>query len=151
MIHSELFQIWRNVFDIVQPPVSNIKDNSNIHYPTVDWSSVNKRFLSNIPVPTPQPCHGCSEDPAFYETVYERTDYGHRQNMGSKFSKPNPFGVVSGYITDAGVIAVPNEVFHGHVYQDGVGFVLHAEFEGKKVEKMTQKKKLMRRKMKKKR
>ena len=58
MIHSELFQVWRNVFDIVQPPVSNIKDNSNIHYPTVDWSSINKRFLSNVPSPVSLPVHG---------------------------------------------------------------------------------------------
>ena len=132
MIHSELFQIWRNVSDIVQPPVSSIKDNSNLRYPTVDWSVVNKRFVSNIPTPTPQPCHGCSEDPAFYETIYERSDYGYHRNMGSKFTNPNPFGVVSGYLTDAGVIAIPDKVFHGHIYQEGVGWILHAEFSKEK-------------------
>ena len=52
--------------------------------------------------------------------------------------------IISGYLTDLGVIAIPKEVFHGHVYQDGVGFVLHAEFEEKKSpmkEKMQRKKK----------
>ena len=54
--------------------------------------------------------------------------------------------MVSGYLTDAGVNAVPNEVFHGHVYQDGVGWILHAEFGGKKLPE-----KKMQRKMKKRR
>ena len=128
-IHSDLFQIWRNVHDIVEPPVSAIKDNSDLHYPTVDWSVVNKRFIQNIPTPTLQPILGCSEDPSFYQDVHERSDYGYHRNLGSKFTKTNPFGAISGYVTDAGVIAVPtNEVFHGHVYQDGVGWILHAEF-----------------------
>ena len=36
-------------------------------YPTLDWSKINKRFISNIPSPSTFPKHGCSLDPAFYE------------------------------------------------------------------------------------
>ena len=144
-IHSELIQIWRNASDLVSPVSSTNSDaNQPPQYPKVDWRTVNKRFLQNIPAPTPQPILGCSSDPSFYQSVHESNDYGYRRNLGSKFTKPNPFGAISGYLTDLGVIAIPEEVFHGHVYQDGVGFVLHAEFEEKKSpvkEKMQRKKK----------
>ena len=118
-IVRELLPIWNNVTDIVSPRSSTNSDPSQSPtYPRVDWKTVKKRFLSKLPLPTPQPCQGCSNDPAFYKTVYERTEYGYHRNMGSKFSKPNPFGAVSDYLTDVKVIAEPNEVFHGHVYQD---------------------------------
>ena len=132
MIHPELIQVWRNVDDIVQSPVSTIKHSPDVHYPTVDWSVVNKRFIQNIPTPTLLPILGCSNDPSFYEDVHERSDYGYHRNLGSKFTKDNPFGAISGYVTDAGVITVPKEVFHGHIYQDGVGWILHAEYKDPK-------------------
>ena len=50
-------------------------------YPTIDWSKVNKRFVSNIPEPKAFPVQGCSQDPQFYEwshkieTVHRCGDY----------------------------------------------------------------------------
>ena len=149
LVDSELFHIWNNVSDIVQPSAPSTKHTTNLQYPTVNWSTINKRFLQNIPVPTLQPILGCSSDPSFYQDVHERSDYGYHRNLGSKFTKPNPFGSISGYLTNLGVIPVPEEVFHGHVYEDGVGFVLYAEFQEKKVKEkkeQTQRKKKRRQK-----
>ena len=103
-----------------------------VRYMLVDWSTVNKRFVANIPTPTPQPCHGCSEDPQFYETMYERSDYGNMMNIGSKFTSDFPFGSVLGFLTDAGPISVPDHVFHGHVYDARHGWILHAEIQERK-------------------
>ena len=131
----ELMSIWANAATIVSPSTNSKQSATSISFPKVDWRSVNKRFLQNIPAPTLQPVLGCSNDPSFYEDVRERSDYGNYRNLGSNFTKPNPFGAVSGYLTDLGVIAVPDEVFYGHVYEDGVGFVLHAEFQEKRKKK----------------
>ena len=113
-------------------PVQMSSTTSSITYPTVDWSSVNKRFLSNLPAPTPQPIQGCSSEPSFYETMYEQSDYGNMMNIGSKFTKDFPFGSVLGFLTDAGPISVPNHVFHGHVYDARHGWILHAEIQERK-------------------
>ena len=143
-VHSELFQIWKNVSDIVQPSAPATESDNNLLFPQVEWINVNKRFINNIPTPTLQPVLGCSEDPSFYEDVHKRSDYGYHRNLGVKFTKPNPFGAISGYLTDAGVITVPNDVFHGYVYQEGVGWILHAEFgEEKDIQMSTNTKNLM--------
>ena len=78
-VQPELFKLWSNCSDIVSPPTIS---SPSCSYPSVNWSAVNKRFVNNIPLPTPQPCHSCSEDPQFYKTVFERTDYGYHWNMG---------------------------------------------------------------------
>ena len=130
-ICPDLLSIWTNATTILSPVQRSIPS-SAVQYPTVDWSTVNKRFVANIPTPTPQPCHGCSEDPQFYETMYERSDYGNMMNIGSKFTNDFPFGSVLGFLTDAGPISVPNHVFHGHVYDARHGWILHAEIQERK-------------------
>ena len=126
IVHSELLDVWSNFSEFVSPPKMSTPA-SSCSYPTVDWTKVNKRFLSNIPVPSLQPLHGCSPDPIFYEDRFERSDYGYHRNMGSQFSNPNPFGAALGYLTDAGAIGVPDCVYHGHVYDaTNQGWILHA-------------------------
>ena len=49
-------------------------------------------------------------------------------NKGSKFTGDFPFGSELGFLTDAGPVNVPEEVFHGYVFQPGQGWLLHAEF-----------------------
>ena len=131
MIHPELRSLWKNVAGVLHP-VNHASTNSNVGFPTVDWNKVNKRFLSNIPTPVTQPLHGCAKEPEFYEDVFERNDYGYHHNLGSKFSKPNPFGSVLGYLTDAGPIPVPDQVFHGYCYEESAGWILHASFPERK-------------------
>ena len=126
-ICPELLPIWSNAATIVSPVV-NTNRSATSHFPSVDWKSVNKRFLSNIPLPSSLPIYGCSINPDDYEDVYERSDYGGLMNKGSKFTGDFPFGSELGFLTDAGPVNVPEEVFHGYVFQPGQGWLLHAEF-----------------------
>ena len=52
------------------------------------------------------------------------------RNIGSKFTREFPFGKALGFLTDAGPVDVPDEVFHGYVFQPGQGWLLHATFSG---------------------
>ena len=106
-ICPELMPIWANAATIVSP-VTNSKQSHTSAYPQVDWGSVNKRFLQNNSVPTLQPNHGCSNDPSFYLDVHESSDYGyHAQSIWF-------------HLANIDVISVPENVFHGYVYEDGV-------------------------------
>ena len=126
-VHPELVAIWTNAATIVSPATYYMQSATS-YFPNVDWKSVNKRFLSNIPVPSSLPIYGCSINPDDYEDVYERSDYGGLMNKGSRFTGDFPFGSELGFVTDAGAISVSEEVFHGYVYKVGQGWILHAEF-----------------------
>ena len=80
-VDPELRTLWINAASIISP-ITSTEMSANLSYPTVDWSTVNKRFISNIPTPSLQPIFGCSEDPKFYEDVFERSDYGYHRNLG---------------------------------------------------------------------
>ena len=125
-ICPDLLSIWTNATTILSPVQRSTP--SSVNYPTVDWSIVNKRFLSNIPAPVQIPIHGCFENAEGYETIYERTDYGTPMNMGSKFTQEYPFGSALGFYTDAGPIGVPDHIFHGYKYEAAHGWILHAQF-----------------------
>ena len=61
-----LFLFWNNVDDLFAPKVS-VARNQPSNVPVSDWNKVNSRFIANIPAPSPQPLHGSSEDPEFYQ------------------------------------------------------------------------------------
>ena len=145
MICPELLPIWSHAATIVTPANNAVQSVTN-SYPTVDWKSVNKRFLTNIPSPVPLPVLGCSQDPADYEDVYQKNDYGGMQNLGSKFTREFPFGSALGYLTDAGAVRVPDDVFHGYVFEVGQGWILHADFPRKPELQNRRKKEVVRRK-----
>ena len=95
-------------------------------YPTLDWSKVNKRFISNIPSPTMIPKHGCSIDPAFYEYT-SRFITGNAENTKPKFQTERyPFGSEYGYRTNLGIISVSSTVHHGYVWNEDC-WTLHAQ------------------------
>ena len=131
MICPELYSIWSNAATILTPVSSSMQSvttsTTSLH-PTVDWPSVNKRFLNNIPTPVSIPIHGCFPNSEDYEDVFVKNDYGGMQNIGSKFVQEFPFGSSLGFLTDAGPVNVPEEVFHGYIFQPGQGWLLHAEF-----------------------
>ena len=77
------------------------------------------------------PIHGCFQDPDNYVDKYKRTDYGRMVNQGSKFTKEFPFGSTLGFLTDTGPIQVPDQVIHGHVYDERQGWILHASYKVK--------------------
>ena len=138
-IVPDLRSIWTNadtIFTSVQRSSS-----TSPNYPTVDWSSVNKRFLSNLPTPTPQPIYSCSQDPKFYEQKVFHEAGGTTQTMAASFMTRNPFGSLPGFVTNQGVIAVPQDnSFHGYTWIEKEGWVLDAKF--------SRQKKIMRRKKK---
>ena len=135
-VHPELRNVWDNASTILSPiPVNNAKQSATI-YPRVDWKCVNKRFLSNIPLPSSLPLHGCSPNPDDYKDEFYQNDYRGMQNLGSKFDREFPFGTALGFLTDAGPINVPDEIFHGHSYQPGQGWLLHAEYPEKVKKRM---------------
>ena len=95
-------------------------------YPTLDWSKVNKRFISNIPSPTMIPKHGCAVDPAFYEYT-SRFITGNAENTKPKFQTERyPFGSEYGYRTNLGIISVSSTVHHGYVWNEDC-WTLHAQ------------------------
>ena len=55
--------------------------------------------------------------------------------MGSKFTQEFPFGSDLGFLTDAGPIIVPDQVFHGYKYDASQGWILHAKFPEKEVQR----------------
>ena len=113
-VHPELRRMWIHAAALVSPPA---KQTPPSPMPTVDWSKVNKRFLSNIPSPTPIPVQSCSQDAEFYQPQF--TPYGTK--LSSAYSKTNPFGTIDGYRTTCGVISVPDgQSFHGYTWQDGL-------------------------------
>ena len=125
LIQPELFTIWyyssQLMSDVIKKPAQVSP------YPEVDWTCVNKRFLTNVPNPVQYPVHGCSNDEDFYETKYARSDYGYMTNKGSAFNKDAPFGSLPGYRTIFGVVSVPtSRVFHGYSWLENEGWVLHA-------------------------
>ena len=132
MIHKELRNIWIHAETLIGPvPSSNVV----ITTPTIDWSKVNTRFLSNLPTPKLMPKYGCSIDPSFYEP-YEamETDqfYGDSRlvQCPPKHQQEFPFGSVFGVETSAGVIAANTIRAHGHVWCDiKENWIIDAQFQ----------------------
>ena len=108
-------------------------------YPTIDWTKVNKRFISNIPEPTRFPIHSCSPDPAFYEwtekivngaiekipSPFERYTYYRRKGWLEAAKGMHAFGSSWGYDTSEGIVSVASLVHHGYIWQNG--WILHAQ------------------------
>ena len=112
-------------------------------YPIIDWSKVNKRFISNIPEPTLVPIHSCSSDPEFYawkerkhpgnriEKIPSRFDrYQYYQSTNPKCiaaqtTSPHVFGALWGYETSEGIVSVSSLVHHGYTWKGQ--WILHAE------------------------
>ena len=130
---AEFRTMWNHATTLFSP-IQKSRTSHTVPYPKVDWTSVNKRFLSNVPSPVSLPVHGCFQNPKDYENQYERSDYGTMMNNGSKFTNEFPFGSILGFHTDAGPIQVPDHVIHGHVYDAKQGWILHASYEERKSE-----------------
>ena len=150
-IHPELSCLWQHSADLfLSCPVMSTSSTPSV--PKVDWEKVNKRFISNIPEPTPQPLQGCSEDPEFYEhKTGRRCQPSGAVTWEIQWSKhkssKTPFGTKPGYLTDAGVISPDSnsfQVIHGYTWSPSCAqFVLHAEFQESKGPKRKKRKKMV--------
>ena len=136
-IHPDLMSVWTNATTLYKDP-----DTRRVYvpspFPKVDWSKVNRRLISHIPDPTPQPVHGVHQDPAFYESKevlkpHVPGTYPKRHTMivPSRFRDKDPFGSLPGYLTDAGVIHPDSNTdpVYGYVWSAPLAkYILHAEF-----------------------
>ena len=93
--------------------------------PNIQWHTLNANYLRNMPKPEAYPIESCSLEPSFYSTIiptYELLD-GREFGAGRfavthknpQFEKQNPFGMLYGFSTDAGVLPVPERPVHGYV------------------------------------
>ena len=136
-VHPELRRMWANAATIVSP-VSKVPPAPTQVLPTVDWSQVNKRFLSNIPTPSHHSIQGCSQD----EDLYKVTTWC-GQTISPRFERPSPFGTMLGYKTTEGIISFnEDQCFHGYAYDKEEGWILQAKYVHVKKKKRTLKKKL---------
>ena len=92
--------------------------------PKVQWSSLNSNYLKNMPKPQPFTIESCSMDPGFYSTIIPTTELFNGREFGLPnsyitdssplFEKVNPFGTLYGFMTDVGVLPVPDVPVHGY-------------------------------------
>ena len=87
----------------------------------VDFNKMNNHFIRNIPEPFFYPVLGCSQDPDFYRQEGMLTN-PERNYYNKSFENRNyryPHGGIYGYDTDVGIVPVPDEPIHGHVWKNG--------------------------------
>ena len=139
VIPSELSMLWSHSTEIFQerqvsPPQAELT-------PRVNWAKVNRGALKSFPKPSWQPVLSVSPSPSFYEkscdcpaTIIKHYRHGgvREPNFCScptQFTAPNPFGELPGFVTNLGVIPVPDTPIHGHIWdQASLDWILHAEF-----------------------
>ena len=85
-------------------------------YPEVKWSLV--KFKPVLPHPESCPLYSCSQDPSFYEDHITGCLNPCFKNarIQTKFLQRNPFGSLPGFVTNLGVVAVPEAPVGGYVY-----------------------------------
>ena len=131
-VFDDLAAICHNalaIFTDVSPEVPAPVPVPEVVYPSIDWSQVNTRNLTNLPVPDTHAVHGCSQDPSHYEKKQVQ-GYNRMEWRPSQFEQSYPFGHLPGFLTDMGVIAFSPEVIHGHVWDVREHkWVLHASVE----------------------
>ena len=139
VIPSELSVLWSNSTEIfqerqVKPPQAELT-------PRVNWDKVNQGAMKRFPKPSWQPIFSVSPSPSFYEKsckcpafiIKYHRDGEVRQpyvcGCPTQFTLQNPFGVLPGYITNLGVVPVPDSPVHGYIWdQASYDWILHAEF-----------------------
>ena len=92
--------------------------------PRVQWSSLNSNYLKNMPKPQEFSIESCSMDPGFYSTIIPTTELFNGREFGlgnsyitdssTLFEKVHPFGKLYGFMTDVGVLPVPDVPVHGY-------------------------------------
>ena len=130
--------IWRNVDAILNTPARTTQPSPTQSSPyVVDFSNVNGRYYNNLPKAEWFPILGCSQDPEFYdEKTLKKTEVRNQCAYRVRcyfYGGPNKLdyslvhGTALGYMTDVGVVPVPQDVtFQGFTYTVEQGWVLKA-------------------------
>ena len=103
--------IWRNPDLLKSAPLIHAPDPT----PVIDWTQI--KFKPVLPKPEHFPVQSASQDPLLYEI--EKNHYG-RNDATFDISK-TPFGQMWGYLTNLGVVAVPNVPVGGFVFSTEQG------------------------------
>ena len=85
--------------------------------PCVNENRLNPGQYKNLPQPLAYPVQSCSPDPKFYEKevdVYIGQGHGYMKKYPAWGRKKSPFGVLYGFQTNMGVVAVPSVPVHGY-------------------------------------
>jgi hypothetical protein len=82
---------------------------------SVDWNRLNPGQFKNLPKAEAIPLQGCSPDPNFYLAVETSGSYPEERRI-LKWNKNNrfPFGKLYGFVTNLGIVSVPDVAVHGY-------------------------------------
>ena len=111
---------FASIFDnLAHTEPEELNQVSGTIYPEVKWNLV--KFKPVLPHPETCPLYSCSQDPSFYE------DHILPGCSLSQFVQKNPFGSRPGFVTNLGVVAVPEAPIGGYVYcPDARRWLIHA-------------------------
>ena len=119
---------FTSIFDnLAQPEPDVAKQVPGTIYPEVKWNLV--KFKPVLPHPESCPLYSCSQDPSFYEDhiIGCINPYFKDSGIQTKFLQRNPFGSLPGFVTNLGVVAVPEAPVGGYVYcPDAKRWMIHA-------------------------
>ena len=119
---------FSSIFDhLAQPDPNDVKQIPGTIYPEVKWNLV--KFKPVLPHPESCPLYSCSQDPSFYEDNITGCLNPRFKNarIQTKFLQRNPFGSLPGFVTNLGVVAVPETPVGGYVYcPDAKRWMIHA-------------------------
>ena len=119
---------FSSIFDnLAQPEPDVAKQVPGTIYPEVKWNLV--KFKPVLPHPESCPLYSCSQDPSFYEDhiIGCINPYFKDSGIQTKFLQRNPFGSLPGFVTNLGVVAVPEAPVGGYVYcPDAKRWMIHA-------------------------
>ena len=111
---------FSSIFDnLAHTEPEELNQVSGTIYPEVKWNLVKLKPV--LPHPETCPLHSCSQDPSFYE------DHILPGSSLPQFLQKNPFGSLPGFVTNLGVVAVPEAPIGGYVYcPDARRWLIHA-------------------------
>ena len=93
-VFDDFSSVCHNALAIFRDPASEVPTPVKLHevvYPSIDWTRVNTRNLTHLPIPSAQPIHGCSQDPSHYE-MKKVQGYNCMEWRPSEFEQNFPFG-----------------------------------------------------------
>ena len=124
-VHSEMLALWVHAVDEVTPEEEEMFDkflqkqlrpdpihSPHLQKPNVNWMRLNNNMHRNLPKPSRFPLLGCALDPAVYKATYICCgEIVHRFDEAVE-----PFGTCHGFLTDMGVVPLPDVPLHGYKY-----------------------------------
>jgi len=121
---------WFLAQQIRPPPIYS----PTLKKPRVDWTKVNKWQIRNLPDPGHFAIQSAPQDPTYYTSKHPgflkygsiRGCVGRAMSCGCVRCDP-PFGMDRGLMTNHGVLSMPTEPVHGHVW-NGSEWVLYAGY-----------------------